>query len=186
MDARTTAPATDVGSRRRIGLAGPPGRRRNRAHGSRVGEGSELPAHQRLGNVTRCRCAVVLASRFNRPHRSEHRAGTIPTAVQLTTESGLGNIYFAGDDAWTSSADIGSVYRVTGTGTTTTYALDPGVGEMAPTTDTMWVTNANSGALVGIDIVDRPAGQDDRHRTCDLGRCGRRGPDHGRRGTNAR
>ena len=85
-------------------------------------------------------------------------------AVQLTTESGLGNIYFAGGDAWTSSADIGSVYRVTGTGTTTTYALEPGVGEMAPTADTMWVTNANSGALTGIDIV---TGQQDR--TIDTG-----------------
>jgi len=83
---------------------------------------------------------------------------------KLTDESGLGNIYFAGGDAWTSSADLGLVYRVDRSGRSTTYRLHTGVGEMAPTTTTMWVTNAESAELTGIDIA---TGQVDR--TIDTG-----------------
>ncbi len=43
--------------------------------------------------------------------------------------------------------------RVDRSGRQTSYSLQPGVGEMAATERTMWVTNANTGILTGIDLV---------------------------------
>lgn len=78
---------------------------------------------------------------------------TFQHPITLSSQSGLGNIYFAGDDAWTSSPDTGAVYRVDRSGRVTTYSLEPGVGEMAAAGDAMWVTNANTGTLTGIEIA---------------------------------
>ena len=75
------------------------------------------------------------------------------TPVELNSEGGLGNIYFGGGVAWTTSADQGTVYRVDGSGNYTTFNLEPGVGEMAPTLSTMWITNAKTGVLTGLDIA---------------------------------
>ncbi len=73
--------------------------------------------------------------------------------IELSTDSWLGNIYFAGGDAWTASANVGRLWRVDREGHQTTYTLEPGASEMAPTDETMWVTNAETGKLTGIDLV---------------------------------
>jgi ABC-type transport system substrate-binding protein/class 3 adenylate cyclase len=73
--------------------------------------------------------------------------------VQLSTDTWLGNIYIGGGDAWTASSSTGRVWRVDRSGRQTSFALQPGVGEMAATERTMWVTNANTGALTGIDFA---------------------------------
>jgi ABC-type transport system substrate-binding protein/class 3 adenylate cyclase/streptogramin lyase len=79
--------------------------------------------------------------------------------LQLSTDSNLGNIAFGGGDAWTAASSTGRVWRVDRSGRQTSFALQPGVGELASTNDTMWVTNADTGALTGIDLV---TGQQDR------------------------
>ena len=79
--------------------------------------------------------------------------------LQLGTVGWLGNIYFGGGYAWTAESPAGLVWRVDRSGRHTSYALPPGVGEMAATEGTMWVTNANTGKLTGIDFV---TGQQDR------------------------
>jgi ABC-type transport system substrate-binding protein/class 3 adenylate cyclase len=79
--------------------------------------------------------------------------------IQLSTNTVLGNIQFAGGDAWTAATSTGEVYRVDRSGRHTSFTLEPGVGEMAATSRTMWVTNADTGRLTGIDLV---TGQPDR------------------------
>jgi ABC-type transport system substrate-binding protein/class 3 adenylate cyclase len=79
--------------------------------------------------------------------------------LQLSSSGGLGNIYFGGGDAWTSDPSSGRVWRVDRSGRQTQFALPPGVGEMASTDGMMWVTNANTGKLTGIDLV---TGKQDR------------------------
>jgi ABC-type transport system substrate-binding protein len=71
--------------------------------------------------------------------------------LQLSTEAWLGNIYIVGDEAWTASSSLGTVWRVDRSGRQTSVALEPGVGEMATTEGTVWVTNANTGVLTAID-----------------------------------
>jgi class 3 adenylate cyclase len=73
--------------------------------------------------------------------------------MQLSSESWLGNIHFGGGAAWTASADTGQVWRVDSSGRQRTYALQPGVTEMAATKRTMWVTNEETGRLNGIDLT---------------------------------
>ena len=73
--------------------------------------------------------------------------------IQLSEDSWLNNIYIGGSDGWTSAASTGQVWRVDRSGRETSFSLQPGVGEMAATEDTMWVTNANTGVLTGIDLV---------------------------------
>jgi ABC-type transport system substrate-binding protein/class 3 adenylate cyclase len=73
--------------------------------------------------------------------------------ILLSPTSELGNIYIAGGDAWTAEASTGHVWRIDRAGRQTSFALEPGVGEMASTERTMWVTNANTGKLTGIDLV---------------------------------
>jgi ABC-type transport system substrate-binding protein/class 3 adenylate cyclase/streptogramin lyase len=84
--------------------------------------------------------------------------------ILLTASGELGNIYLGGDDAWTTESSTGHVWRVDRSGRQTSFALQPGVGEMASTDRTMWVTNANTGELTGIDLV---TGEKDR--TIDTG-----------------
>src|SRR4051794_12820183 len=72
--------------------------------------------------------------------------------VELSNDSYLGNIYFAGGDAWTDSTGTGKVYRVDQFGRYKTYDLEPGIADMAPAADAMWVTNFNTGELTGIDL----------------------------------
>ena len=91
---------------------------------------------------------------------AENRIGRIdpvtnePTfEVELGSGDILGNIYFGGGDAWTSAASTGEVWRIDRSGGQRSFFLQPGVGEMASTERTMWVTNANTGALTGIDLV---------------------------------
>jgi ABC-type transport system substrate-binding protein/class 3 adenylate cyclase/streptogramin lyase len=79
--------------------------------------------------------------------------------IALSTEGRLGNIWFGGGDAWTSQAPTGRVWRVDRSGRQTNFALEPGVGDMASTERTMWVTNVNTGVLTGIDLV---TGKQDR------------------------
>lgn len=79
--------------------------------------------------------------------------------VQLSSNTALGNIYFGGGDAWTSEPSSGRVWRVDRSGRQTGFTLEPGVGDMASTDRTMWVTNANTGELTGIDLL---TGQRDR------------------------
>jgi ABC-type transport system substrate-binding protein/class 3 adenylate cyclase len=79
--------------------------------------------------------------------------------VELSHDEFLGNIYFAGGDAWTDSTGTGKVYRVDSHGRFRTYDLEPGIADMAPAADAMWVTNFNTGDLTGIDLV---TGQHDR------------------------
>jgi hypothetical protein len=79
--------------------------------------------------------------------------------VQLSTETWLGNIYIGGDDAWTAAVSTGQVWRVDRSGRSTVYSLPPGVSELAATEKTMWVTNASTGELIGIDLA---TGQQDR------------------------
>ncbi len=73
--------------------------------------------------------------------------------ILLSEDSWLGNIYIGGGDGWTSASSTGQVWRVDRSGRQTSFSLQPGVGEMASTEDTMWVTNANTGVLTGIDLV---------------------------------
>ena len=73
--------------------------------------------------------------------------------IELSTDSWVGNIYIGGGDAWTAASSTGRVWRIDRSGRQTNFALQPGVGEMASTDRTMWVTNANTGALTGIDLV---------------------------------
>ena len=79
--------------------------------------------------------------------------------IHLSSDTWLGNIHIAGGDAWTALSSTGLVWRVDRSGRQTSYSLRPGVGEMASTERTMWVTNANTGALTGIDLV---TGQQDQ------------------------
>ena len=73
--------------------------------------------------------------------------------IHLSSDTWLGNIHIGGGDAWTALSSTGLVWRVDRSGRQTSYSLQPGVGEMAATERTMWVTNANTGALTGIDLV---------------------------------
>ena len=73
--------------------------------------------------------------------------------IQLSEDSWLNNIYIGGGDGWTSAASTGQVWRVDRSGRQTSFSLQPGVGEMAATEDVMWVTNATTGVLTGIDLV---------------------------------
>jgi ABC-type transport system substrate-binding protein/class 3 adenylate cyclase len=73
--------------------------------------------------------------------------------VTVGTVAFLGNIYIAGGYAWTAESSAGTVHRVDSTGHSIAIPLAPGVGEMAATSDTMWVTNANTGQLIGLDLV---------------------------------
>ena len=79
--------------------------------------------------------------------------------LQLGTVGWLGNIYFGGGYAWTAESPAGLVWRVDRSGRYASYSFPPGVGEMAATEGTMWVTNANTGRLTGIDFV---TGRQDR------------------------
>jgi ABC-type transport system substrate-binding protein/class 3 adenylate cyclase len=79
--------------------------------------------------------------------------------VTLTSTGWLGNIAFGGGDAWTAQSSSGGVWRVDRSGGVTNFTLPPGVGELAATEDTMWVTNADTGELSGIDLV---TGEQDR------------------------
>ncbi|HEX5040184.1 MAG TPA: ABC transporter substrate-binding protein [Candidatus Limnocylindria bacterium] len=72
--------------------------------------------------------------------------------LHLSTESWLGNIYVFGNDAWTAASDTGEVWHVDRSGREASVSLEPGVGEMASTADTVWVTNANTGVLTAIDL----------------------------------
>ena len=80
--------------------------------------------------------------------------------ILLSEDSWLGNIYIGGGDGWTSAASTGEVWRVDRSGRQTSFSLQPGVGEMASTEDTMWVTNANTGVLTGIDLVTEQQDQE--------------------------
>lgn len=73
--------------------------------------------------------------------------------VRLSADTWLGNIYLGGGDAWTALSSVGQVWRVDRSGRQTSYSLQPGVGEMAATERTMWVTNGETGVLTGIDLV---------------------------------
>ena len=73
--------------------------------------------------------------------------------LRLGTVGWLNNIYTGGGYAWTAESAAGTVHRVDSVGHSLGIALEPGVGEMAATSDTMWVTNANTGQLVGLDLV---------------------------------
>ncbi len=73
--------------------------------------------------------------------------------VLLSPDYGLGNIIFGGGDAWVAESSKGRVWRIDRDGRETEFALTPGVGELAATDDTMWVTNVNTGELTGIDLV---------------------------------
>ncbi len=73
--------------------------------------------------------------------------------LRLGTVGWLNNIYTGGGYAWTAESAAGTVHRVDSVGRSLGIALEPGVGEMAATSDTMWVTNANTGQLVGLDLV---------------------------------
>jgi ABC-type transport system substrate-binding protein len=73
--------------------------------------------------------------------------------LELGTVGWLGNIYFAGGYAWTAESTTGTLWRVDRSGRRTSFALEPGVAEMASTPGTIWVTNANTGQLTGIDVV---------------------------------
>jgi ABC-type transport system substrate-binding protein/class 3 adenylate cyclase len=73
--------------------------------------------------------------------------------LQLSTDTWLGNIYIGGGDAWTASTSTGRVWRVDRSGRQTTYTLKPGVSEFAATDQTMWVTNGDTGQLIGIDLA---------------------------------
>jgi ABC-type transport system substrate-binding protein/class 3 adenylate cyclase len=75
------------------------------------------------------------------------------TPVRLGTVDWLGNIYTGGGYAWTADSAAGTVHRVDSTGHSISIALAPGVGEMGATKDKMWVTNATTGQLVGLDLV---------------------------------
>jgi ABC-type transport system substrate-binding protein len=79
--------------------------------------------------------------------------------IELSRESWVGNIHFGGGDAWTASVESGQVWRVDRSGRQRTYALQPGVTEMAATQRTMWVTNEETGRLTGIDLA---TGEQDR------------------------
>ena len=65
----------------------------------------------------------------------------------------IGNIVFGGGDAWVAESGTGRVWRVDRDGRQTQLTLAPGVGELASSDDTMWVTNVNSGELTGIDLI---------------------------------
>ena len=80
--------------------------------------------------------------------------------VLLSTDAYLNNIYIGDGDAWTSQASSGHVWRVGRSGKVSTFALAPGVGEMAATDTTMWVTNQNTGALTGIDLITGQIGRE--------------------------
>ena len=84
--------------------------------------------------------------------------------VRLSQNGSLNNIYVGGGDAWTSDPSSGQVWRVDRSGRQTSFTLQPGVGEMGSTDRTMWITNANTGVLTGIDLV---TGQQDQ--TIDTG-----------------
>jgi ABC-type transport system substrate-binding protein/class 3 adenylate cyclase/streptogramin lyase len=73
--------------------------------------------------------------------------------VLLAPNGILGNISFGGGDAWTAESSSGHVWKVDRAGRQYGFAIDAGVGELRSTTDTMWVTNANTGKLTGIDLV---------------------------------
>jgi ABC-type transport system substrate-binding protein/class 3 adenylate cyclase/streptogramin lyase len=73
--------------------------------------------------------------------------------IVLSPDTWLGNISFGGGDAWTTEPSSGHVWRVDRSGRPTSYALQPGTGELSATDKTMWVTNANNGELTGIDLV---------------------------------
>jgi ABC-type transport system substrate-binding protein/class 3 adenylate cyclase len=73
--------------------------------------------------------------------------------VELVDDGGLGNVHLAGGDAWVTHSASGRVFRVDRGGRTTSYSLAPGVGELSATEDTMWVTNAESGIVTGIDML---------------------------------
>jgi ABC-type transport system substrate-binding protein/class 3 adenylate cyclase len=79
--------------------------------------------------------------------------------IELEHDGYLGNIYVAGGDAWTDSTGTGKVYRVDSHGRFKSYDLEPGIADMAPAADAMWVTNFNTGELTGIDLA---TGQQDR------------------------
>ena len=73
--------------------------------------------------------------------------------LRLSPDSVLGNIQVAAGAAWTSSSSTGHVWRVDRSGRQTSFALEPGTGDMAATEQTMWVTNVNTGVLTGIDLI---------------------------------
>jgi peptide/nickel transport system substrate-binding protein len=73
--------------------------------------------------------------------------------LELGTVGWLNNIYIGGGYAWSAEPSAGIVHRVDSSGRSQSIALEPGASEMAPTTDTMWVTNTNTGQLVGLDLV---------------------------------
>jgi peptide/nickel transport system substrate-binding protein len=79
--------------------------------------------------------------------------------VELEHDGYLGNIYFGGGDAWTDSTGSGRVFRIDSRGRFDSYDLEPGVADMAPSADAMWVTNFDTGELTGIDLI---TGQTDR------------------------
>ena len=86
-------------------------------------------------------------------HIDEATNEEIFSPIHLSDDTWLGNIYIGGGDAWTALSSTGQVWRVDRSGRQTSYSLQPGVGEMVATERTMWVTNANTGVLTGIDLV---------------------------------
>ena len=92
-------------------------------------------------------------------HIDEITNEEIFSPIHLSADTWLGNIYIGGGDAWTALSSTGQVWRVDRSGRQTSYSLQPGVGEMVATERTMWVTNANTGVLTGIDLVTGRQGQ---------------------------
>lgn len=78
---------------------------------------------------------------------------TFEPELELGTVGWLNNIYFGGGFAWTTESDSGTLWRVDSEGRSTSFSLEPGIREMASTTDTIWVTNQNTGQLTGVDHV---------------------------------
>jgi len=79
--------------------------------------------------------------------------------VLLAPTGILGNTAVGGGDAWAIESDSGHVWRVDRAGRATSFSLAPGIGEMRATDDTMWVTNADTGKLTGIDLVTGTQGR---------------------------
>jgi ABC-type transport system substrate-binding protein/class 3 adenylate cyclase len=73
--------------------------------------------------------------------------------LELGTVGWLGNINFGGGFAWTAESDAGTLWRIDDQGRRTAIYLEPGIGEIASTPGTIWVTNANTGQLIGVDVI---------------------------------
>jgi ABC-type transport system substrate-binding protein/class 3 adenylate cyclase len=84
--------------------------------------------------------------------------------LELGTVGFLGNVYPGNGYAWTTEPDTGTLWRVDRSGRSASFPLEPGAGEIAFTSGLVWVTNGNTGELVGLDVT---TGQ--RKRVIDTG-----------------